>query len=115
MAIETTVEYHSRLAEIARTLDRQVDPATRISAERIAAEAADRVPVESGRLKAAIHIEQRASDNGWAVVAGDTDAWYGHIVEFGSVYKSARPFLFPAFTSVRDNVDEIVKKEFRNL
>lgn len=104
----------SRFGTIARTLDEQIDPAIRNVAEQVAADAKGRVPVDSGALRNAIHVD-RHGDGAYSVVAGNTEAFYGHIVEHGGVNAPARPFLIPAAEATRDNVDELVRAALADL
>jgi HK97 gp10 family phage protein len=104
----------SRLDRIARSLDEEIDPAMRHVAERVAQGAQARVPVDSGALRNAIHVE-RQDEGAYRVVAGDGDVFYGHIVEHGSVRVPPRPFLLPAAESVRDNIDELVRAALKDL
>lgn len=103
----------SRLPQIARSLDEQITPALRIAAEAIEAGAKDRVPVASGDLRNAIHTEK--IDDGYRVVAGDSDVFYGHLVEHGTTRTPPRPFLLPAAEAVRDNVDDLIRAALRDL
>jgi len=95
--------YSSRLPQIALSLDERIDTALRIGAEGIASAAKSRVPVATHALQNAIHVE-RITEGEYAVVAGDDDAFYGHIVENGSVNTAPQPFLIPALEAERDNV-----------
>jgi HK97 gp10 family phage protein len=104
----------SRLNTIASHLDEELDSAMRIVAERIAQGAQDRVPVASGQLRDAIHVEKE-EDAVYRVVAGDSDVFYGHLVEHGAVNQGPRPFLTPAAESVRDNIDELVRAALRDI
>jgi HK97 gp10 family phage protein len=108
-----TLTYKSRLQQIARSLPAEVAPALRNVAEEIEVQAKERVPVDTGDLRAAIHVED--IDDGYAVVAGNHDVYYGHIVEHGSVKTPARPFLEPALESVRDNIDDLIRAALRDL
>lgn len=85
----------------------------RLAAEAIEVGAKSRVPVDSGDLRNSIHTER--IDDGYAVVAGDSDVFYGHIVEHGSTRTAPRPFLIPAAEAVRDNLDDLVRAAFRDL
>lgn len=78
----------------------------------IAAAAQDRVPVESGELRDAIHVDD---DDGVYVVAGDTDAFYGHMVEHGTTRTPPRPFLVPAAEANLDAVADAVSSVLRDL
>lgn len=104
----------SRLDAIARTLDEEIDSGIRNAAEQIAADAKGRVPVDSGALRNAIHVD-RHGDGDYSVVAGDSTAFYGHIVEHGGVNTPARPFLIPAAEATRDNIDELVRAALKDI
>ena len=90
----------SRLPQITAALAGKVDIAVRAGAERIAADAKTRVPVNSGKLRDAIHVERDAPGR-YAVIAGDNTAFYGHLVEFGTSKTAAHPFLIPAAEAQR--------------
>jgi HK97 gp10 family phage protein len=97
-------KYESRIGRIAGELDNRMKLAARFSAEAIEAGAKSRVPVQSGSLRDSIHTVE--TDDGYMIVAGDSDVFYGHIVEHGSVNTAPRPFLIPAAEAERDHVDE---------
>ena len=105
---------NSRLPNIAATLDEEIDSALRKLAEGVVREAIMRVPVDEGTLRSAIHIE-REDDANYRVIAGDDEAFYGHIVEFGGSNVDARPFLIPAFEAQRAKVTELVKQALADL
>jgi HK97 gp10 family phage protein len=94
----------SRIPQITAELRPRLDAALRDGAEKIAAAAKQRVPVQSGALRTAIHTETDA--DGVYVIAGDNDAFYGHMVEFGTTHTPARPFLIPA---LEETSGEVVK------
>jgi HK97 gp10 family phage protein len=68
----------------------------------IAGAARDRVPVATGRLRDAIHVEH--DGGGFEVRAGNTEVFYGHIVEHGGAYTAPQPFLIPALEASRAKV-----------
>ncbi len=103
----------SRIPEIIATLPPEVEQALRPGAEAIATEAKARVPVETGTLRDAIHVEK--VDEGFSIVAGDNNAFYGHIVENGSVYTPAHPFLIPSAESQRMAVAAFVQAVLRTI
>jgi HK97 gp10 family phage protein len=105
---------HNRFPEIIAELQIRSDLAARAVAEHIEDAAKTRVPVDTGRLQQAIHTERRRRGT-WAVVAGDTDAWYGHIVEHGGAHTSPRPFLVPALESARDEALQAFRAALRGL
>ena len=92
--------------------------AVRAGAQVVRAEAKARAPVKTGRLRANI-IARRAKGRGAAVtvsVGPSRKAWYGRLVEFGTVTTGARPFLRPAFESTkRAALDRIGERLGRNI
>jgi HK97 gp10 family phage protein len=107
------MSYKSRLPRIEAEIVVKSEAAATAAARLIAARAKDRVPVASGRLRDAIHIEHE--DGGVAVVAGNTEAFYGHIVEHGGVFTPAHPFLRPAVDESRDEIRKAANAIFHNL
>ena len=97
----------SRIPVIIAQLDQKTVDALKDLAEDIADGARERVPVDSGALRDSIHVEDRGHGV-VAVVAGDTDVYYGHIVENGSVNAPAQPFLTPAYEAEKGNIAEIL-------
>lgn len=94
--------YKSRLSQIAAKLDERAKSAAKLSAIAIEQDAKARVPVASGSLRDAIHTVEL--DDGYAVVAGDSDAWYGMLVENGTVKVPPRPFLIPSAEAERQHL-----------
>jgi HK97 gp10 family phage protein len=93
---------------------------TRKIAEEIADRARQRAPVKTGALRDAIHV--RDTPAGHAVVAGDSDAFYGHFVEFGTAGggrgqppQPPRPFLIPAVEEARLGAEATVAASLRGL
>jgi HK97 gp10 family phage protein len=105
--------FRSRLPLIAGKLEAEMRAAELAGAHLIEQRAKQRVPVNTGRLRDAIHVE--SDDDGAAVVAGDTEAFYGHIVEHGGVRQAAHPFLIPAAEESRDEVVKIAAAMLRAL
>jgi HK97 gp10 family phage protein len=106
--------YKSRLAKIEAELVAKVEAVAADAARRAAAKAKDRVPVASGKLRDAIHVER----DGYAeylVIAGDNEAFYGHIVEHGSVRVPPRPFMVPAAEATRDEARKLLIAALRSL
>ena len=106
----------SRIPEIAARLAPEVQAATHDGAELVAEDARARVPKVTGRLERAIHVED--IPDGAAVVAGDSEAWYGHLVEHGHTAQDGssvapHPFLVPALEENRVTVEEEVAKAIR--
>lgn len=92
----------SRLPQITAALPARVDVALKAGAEAIERGAKDRVPVASGDLRDAIHVED--ADDGFYVVAGDEETFYGHLVEHGVTHTAPRPFLIPAAEAARGEI-----------
>jgi HK97 gp10 family phage protein len=106
---------NSRLDNIARALDEEIDTGIKRAADQIALDAKARVPVNTGALRDAIHVE-RVDVGQYAVVAGDGRAvFYGHMVENGTIHQPARPFLTPAYEAQRPNIDALVKAALKDL
>lgn len=98
----------SRLPEIAAELPTAIAAAERAAAETVVNAAKARVPVKTGRLRNAIHAEMEVEATRGRVVTwvygGDSQAWYGHIVEHGSRKSPAHPFLAPALEASRGKI-----------
>lgn len=108
---------YSRFPEIVADLPRKVAEGVKEAATVIADDAKSRVPVDSGDLRAAIHIDNRGPAS-YAVVAGDGDKkgiYYGHFVEFGTVKASPHPFLVPALEENVDTALELVTDKLKDL
>ena len=101
----------SRLPEIAAALPPELDAALQQAADEIVVAAKERVPVDTGRLQRAIHAEK--TDDGVAVLAGDSEAWYGMLVEHGTRYIPPHPFLIPALEENRDRIDRELQAAVR--
>lgn len=97
---------------IAELDDRLIEGVTEV-AEAIADGARERVPVDTGTLRDAIHVE--VDQSSVRVVAGNDDAFYGHIVEGGGVNTPARPFLIPAFEAERPRLEDVVGEHLEDL
>jgi HK97 gp10 family phage protein len=104
----------SRLPEIAAELRPKAGAAVKAGAELIAADARARVHVRSGELQNRIHVERRAGAE-YSVVAGDEEAFYGHILEGGSDIAPPYPFLTPAFEENQDEVVKLVQASLKTL
>ena len=96
--------YHTRFPEIIMALDPHMDAAMLRGAELVKERAQARVPRDTGRLHDAIHLDRLSDGSGYAVVAGDNDAFYGHIVEHGGAYNAPHPFMLPSAEESRDEV-----------
>lgn len=105
----------SRLPQIAARLDNVIDRGLKDVADDIVADAKDRVPVDSGDLRDSIHAEPAEGGDGYTVLAGDADVFYGHLVEFGTTHTGARPFLVPAGEAQRANIKTRAAAHLRDL
>lgn len=130
----------SRIPLIVADLDDNTIEGVVEVAERIAEGAKQRVPdappLGEGLVEA-IHVEtggdlvksteagfahsatgysvEELSSGAVAVVAGDHEHFYGHIIEHGSVNQGPHPFLVPAYEAERENVEEIVGARLRDI
>ena len=109
----TSVKYTSRIPAIAAELHPKVQAALHASAEGIADRAKQRAPVETGRLRDAIHVERDGDDV--YILGGDSEVWYGHLVEYGTRYVPAQPFLVPAAEEGKDDTVAAVVAALRTL
>lgn len=109
-----SVRYSSRFPQISREIRPHVATGTRRGAELVMEAAKGRVPVRTGALKNAIHIDFRG-DADYAVVAGDRDVFYGHMVEHGTTRAPAHPFLVPALEERKAAITALVKAELGRL
>lgn len=107
------MSYKTRLPKITAELAIKLDAVALAAAQRIEQAAKENVPVDTGKLRDAIHIE-RDSD-GYMVIAGDNDTFYGHIVEHGGAHTSPRPFLVPALENNRNEIIRMASLALRNL
>lgn len=122
-AYKTTGRLKSRIPEIEKKLPIEINIATREGAEEVARVARFLVPKNTGRLMESIHVE-RSYDRGrvltW-VVAWSREAWYGHLVEWGSTHRRgssvwtipARPFMVPAAEAARTFIPKEVNEAIR--
>jgi len=103
----------SRIPHIVIEIDILTQDGIDAGAELVEQEAKARVPVATGKLHDAIH-----TDDGKLkvyVVAGDDEAWYGHLVEHGTTRVPPRPFLVPSLEANRGNVEDEVRKRLGSL
>jgi HK97 gp10 family phage protein len=96
------VEIDVRIAEV---IDRGTDQVER--------DAKARVPRKTNKLHDAIHKDPQ--DDGTYVVAGDDEAWYGHLVEYGTVRTTPQPFLVPALEENRADIITDGQRALRRL
>lgn len=108
------VGYKSRIPKIAAELGPTLDAVAKAGAERVEQGAKSRVPVATGKLRNAIHTEREGVGE-YAVIAGDGDVFYGHIVEHGGAHTAARPFLIPAAEEARAEYVAAAKAALRRI
>lgn len=109
--IEGSEEIARKLAELSDTMaGGELAVATRLGAEVVAEEAANRVPRKSGNLARSMSTQvTKATRTRATVLAGPTkDGYYGRFLEFGTSRQAARPFLRPAFDEKKDEVVRVV-------
>lgn len=92
-----SVSLRSRFPGIEARIARRISTEMRHTARLIAADAVQRIHPGPNPVHLAdeIHVEREAPAS-YLVVAGERDAYYGHILEHGSVQAAPRPFLLPA-------------------
>lgn len=93
----------TRIPEIVAELPVKLDEVAEAGANLIEATAKDKVDVDTGRLRDAIHVE-KVEEGTYAVVAGDREAFYGHMLEHGTSHSAPHPFLIPALEEDRPEV-----------
>lgn len=108
------VVLHSRFNEIAGEIPVRVDRAVHKGMKLVERDAKARVPVRTGRLKRSIAIHKITMGE-YVVSAGDRDAFYAHMIEYGTVHHAARPFLTPAFESNKVEMRALIKNELAKL
>jgi hypothetical protein len=96
-----SVHLKSRIPEIIATSTAKVARANRQTAERVVAEAKDRVQRRQDTLYDEIHYVLDGDD--YLIHAGRDDAFYGHMVEYGTAHSAPFPFLMPAAEAARDS------------
>jgi HK97 gp10 family phage protein len=84
-----------------------------VAGEQIAADARQRVPVKSGKLKDSIRVTRLKGDPklNIRVYAGNRlkdGPFYAHMVEYGTVKMTARPFLRPALNAIKGKLESII-------
>ena len=103
----------NHIGRIARLIKPAVEDAIQQGAELVAERARMRAPIETGALKASIHTE--LEHNGYSVVAGDSDVFYGHLVEHGTSHSAAQPFLVPALEDSRKEIVKLAEVQLKQI
>lgn len=97
-----------------RTLSAQTNEAINRGVARAAHLTADLAkqlaPVDTGKLRDSIHVEQGAGPADWEVVAG---VEYAQWVEYGTAVSPAQPFLTPAMEAI--DVELEIKRELQRI
>jgi HK97 gp10 family phage protein len=101
----------SRIPEIAAELQFLIEGGLAAGAEVVAEAAKQRVPVETGELRDAIHVDKEPE--GVYVIAGDSRTFYAHFVEHGTTRTAPRPFLVPALEASRGEIEKIASAGLR--
>ena len=110
------------LAEVQRTIQRIASDLENTIQSDVLMEAAkkfvvpairDRAPVRTGKLRDSITAQLAKSRSGKPIVkvGPGKGHFYSKFIEFGTSKVSARPFLRPAFRSVRKEVNKFLKSQ----
>lgn len=99
----------SRFPQLTVEMNARVEAAMVEGRKAVVEAAQARVPVNTGRLRDAIHAEDDK------VVAGNREAFYGHLVEYGTSGIPARPFLTPALEETKPRIVTLVSAALRRL
>jgi len=67
---------------------------------QIVRESKDLAPVDTGRLRSSITLEEETDSNGFLRLVVGSNVDYAPFVEFGTSRQAAQPYLRPAFRSV---------------
>lgn len=102
----------SRFPAIAAELEPLTREALKAGVDIVQERAQARVPVETGELRDAIHTS--SEPEGEYVVAGDSHAFYGHLVEHGTTHTPPRPFLVPALEESKKEILGLVVAALRH-
>lgn len=116
--LEGVVEIAERIVEGARERVPDAPPLSEGLIEAIHVETGTDLvkSTEAGFSHSALSVTaEELSAGAVAVVAGDHDHFYGHIIENGGVHTPPRPFLVPAFEAERSNLEKVVGKHVKEL
>jgi HK97 gp10 family phage protein len=103
----------SRIPQITVELQVRLEHVVDEGTDVVERDAKAAVPVATGKLRAAIHKERRS--DGTYVVGGDDDAWYGHLIEYGTTRTAPRPFMVPALEMNRAPIIAQARSALRGL
>jgi HK97 gp10 family phage protein len=110
----------SRIPKITGELAIAVDAAIVASAQRVAADAEQRLGPHriSGELEQQVHVQDRKRE-GVYVIAGDrrdpSFAFYAHMLEFGTTHSPPYPFLIPALEAHHEEIVAAVTAAVRRV
>jgi HK97 gp10 family phage protein len=110
----------SRLPEIVAELPARLDGVAKAGAELVCASAKERAPYDAHKspgdphLRDALHVE-KVKVGTYAVVAGDSDVFWGHLVENGTTHSAAEPFLIPALEEDKPEVVSLAEAAARTI
>jgi len=96
-----SVSVSLKLTRLRRVLQGEraaIDRGARAYAEAVADLAEQLAPVDTGALRASIHVEDGDREGAYRVVAS---APYAQFVEYGTARAAAQPFLTPAVAHVK--------------
>jgi HK97 gp10 family phage protein len=105
------------LEHLAERVQAAVRPAAQAGAQVLYDDVRARVPQDTGLLHSAIYqafadgesTEERVT---YRVSWNRSKAWYGRLVEFGTVKMAARPFIRPAFDAAHKRALEAAQRKF---
>lgn len=110
-ALDGFDELEKKLARLSnRASGKTVKEAAKAGANVLRDEAATRAPKRSGNLASNIDIEPHRLQVGRAQfnIGFKQTAWYGRLVELGTQFMAAQPFLRPAFDAKKDEATRAV-------
>lgn len=80
------------------------------AAEIVAAKARQLAPVDSGALRDSIRAARsKFADGGAVVLAGSQEAFYPHMIEYGTSHAPAKPFLRPALEASASQIKDLIE------
>lgn len=125
--------FNAALDQILKNAEQDITPALLKSGHEFAGMAKALAPVDTGALRDSIEVtppggttpgysqpggSRVAGPTEVIVTAGNTDARYVHLVEFGTADTEAQPFFWPAWrvlrTRLRNRVSRVTRKAVRD-
>lgn len=89
------VKFTSRIPKVLRDSRVRTTVAVAATTQSLKQDMVARVAVDEGTLRDSIE-EEKVSDHESRVNIGNAEAFYPHLVEFGTTKTPARPFIIPA-------------------